>query len=130
MHHIHSYFLIKFNSFKSIILYPSRNKTRVLGAALSTISKQNKLVKTTKYNRKVWSVKTITNLLENRNDQQSLQFLQSERKKDDLCDTVSQLLSYVITETLKFLKIKTKHTTLKTIKKEFKKSNSQILLQS
>ena len=117
MHHIHCYLLIKFKKYKIIILYPSKNKTRVLGASLTTNNKDGKLVKTTKYNRKVWSVKLISKLLENRKDDNSLNILKKEKKKDDLCDTVAQALSYVILEVFKLEKTIPKHTPIKRVKK-------------
>jgi hypothetical protein len=133
MHHLHSYFLLKFKRYKFIILYQSRNKTRVLGAALTKKSKDdgNKLIKTTKYNRKVWSVKLITELLSQRKDENSLNLLKTEKKKDDICDTVSQLLSYVVTEVFKSLKIKPVYKTLRGVRKENKiKTATQRLLES
>jgi hypothetical protein len=132
MHHLHSYFLLKFKRYKVVVLYQSRNKTRVLGAALTKKSKEDgKLVKTTKYNRKVWSVKLITDLLSSRKDETSLKLLSSEKKKDDICDTVSQLLSYVVTEVFKSLKIKPVYKTLRGVKKENKqKTATQRLLES
>jgi hypothetical protein len=116
MHHIHAYFLLKFKRFKNVVLYQSRNKTRVLGASLMK-EKNGKMIKSSKYNRKVWSVKLITELLTARKDETSLTILKNGKKKDDLCDTVSQLLSYVVTEVFKSLKIKPVYKTLRGIKK-------------
>jgi hypothetical protein len=127
MHHIHAYFLLKFKRFKIILLYQSRNKTRVLGASLMT-EKNGKTIKTSKYNRKVWSVKLITELLTVRNDKKSLELLKAEKKKDDLCDTVSQLLSYVVTECFKSAKIKPIYKTLRGLKKNKIISKSQQLI--
>ena len=93
-------------------MYQSRNKTRVLGASLMK-EKNGKMIKSSKYNRKVWSVKLITELLTARKDETSLAILKNGKKKDDLCDTVSQLLSYVVTEVFKSLKIKPVYKTLR-----------------
>lgn len=120
MHHIHSYLLIYFGRFKEIILYQSKHKTRVLGAALTT-EVEGKVKAVTKYNRKKWSVTTITQLLTSRKDKCSLDILKKEKKKDDLCDTVAQCLSYIVTETLRKKSIKVVHQTLKKVKKENKK---------
>jgi hypothetical protein len=121
MYHIHSYLLIKFKRFKTVMLYPSKNKTRVLGASLK-IEKDGKSVKATKYNRKKWSIECITGLLTSRNDQYSLEALKKEKKKDDLCDTVAQCLSYVVLELLKEKKIKCTFSTLRGINKKEKQS--------
>jgi len=120
MYHIHSYFLIYFGTFKRVILYQSKNKTRVLGAAL-TKEVDGKLKAVTKYNRKKWSVTTITDLLHQRKDKSSLTILQKEKKKDDLCDTVAQCLSYIVSETLKTNKVKVVHQTLRKVKQERKR---------
>ncbi len=120
MHHIHSYFLIYFSTFKKVILYQSKNKTRVLGAALTT-EVDGKLKAVTKYNRKKWSVTTITELLTSRKDKSSLTILKKEKKKDDLCDTVAQCLSYIVTETLRLTGVKVTHQTLRKVKQEKKK---------
>lgn len=120
MHHIHSYFLIYFGRFKEVILYQSKHKTRVLGAALTT-EVDGKIKAVTKYNRKKWSVTTITQLLNERKDKCSLGILQKEKKKDDLCDTVAQCLSYVVSETLKKQKVKIVYQTLRRVKQENKK---------
>ena len=37
MHHIHSWMMINFRDFKKTILYPPKNKTRILGAALKEL---------------------------------------------------------------------------------------------
>jgi hypothetical protein len=126
MHHIHCYFKIKYKLYKNIILYPSKNKTRILGAALME-EKCGKMVKISKYQRKTWSVKYITNLLQERKDDKSLTILTSEKKKDDLSDVIAQLLSYVVKEVCKEKKIKLTFTTLKQTKKLYK-NNKEMLL--
>lgn len=119
MHHIHSYFLIHYQLYKQVILYPSKNKTRVLGAPFQFIHK-GKTTIMNKYQRKKWSVNTVTDLLTKRNDNNSLELLKKESKKDDLCDTISQLVSYIVMESFKVNKIKATFTTLKKLKKKKK----------
>lgn len=126
MHHIHSYFIIKYKMYKQIILYQSKHKTRVLGASLAE-EKNGKLIKVSKYQRKTWSVRYITDLLNCRKDDKSLSVLSKEKKKDDLCDVIAQLLSYVVQEVCKEKNIKLQFTTLRKTKNYFK-SNKEMLL--
>jgi|LakMenEpi03Aug12_release.lakeMendotaPanAssembly.Ray.scaffolds.fasta_scaffold759397_2 hypothetical protein len=99
MYHIQSWCMIQFRQFKKIILYPSKQKTRVLGAPLKQEDDEGKLKKTTKYQRKKWSVDTVKEFLELRKDEKNLEYIfkENKSKKDDLCDTVVQGLSYIVT---------------------------------
>ena len=97
MHHIHNWFLIMFRDFKQIILYPSKNKTRVLGAPLIK-EINNKKEKINKYERKQWAVKMADEILTTRNeiDFHNKIFIEHKNKKDDLSDVIIQTLSYHI----------------------------------
>jgi hypothetical protein len=98
MFHIHSWCLINFRNFKKTLLYPSTNKTRMLGAPLKQENDSGKLKKTSYAQRKKWSVETVKGILERRKDEYHLEyiFVDNKSKKDDLCDTVVQGLSYIV----------------------------------
>lgn len=98
MHHLHAWFLMKFRGKVIVKLYPSKNKTRVLGMPLKMVNRNNKLTKATKYQRKKWSVEMCKRVLEARNDVDNIKhiWVDNKAKKDDLCDTVMQCLSYVV----------------------------------
>lgn len=102
MHHLQAYLLITYGSTKRVILYPSKNKTRVLGAPLKIVNKDQKLVKVTKYQRKKWSTECASDLLKRRNDTtwHSYIFERNKSKKDDLSDVLMQNLSYAVTHAL------------------------------
>jgi hypothetical protein len=84
-----------------IVLYPSKNKTRVIGAPLKVdkVGKDgvSKLVKVTKYQRKKWSTLYAQTILTNREDQTWLKYIfeTNKAKKDDLSDVIMQALSYI-----------------------------------
>ena len=102
MHHVHCWINLNFVFEKSdppkLMLYPSKNKTRVLGMQLKTESLPGRFKKETKYNRKKWSVECMRNFLALREDDWSTNyiFIENKSKKDDLCDTLMQSLSYII----------------------------------
>jgi hypothetical protein len=100
-HHIHAWILIQTGA--KVIMYPSKNKTRVLGMPLKVINKKGKLVKATKYQRKRWSIGVAEKILLARDDKPNLDliFKQNKSKKDDLCDTMIQGLSYIVTQSMK-----------------------------
>ena len=100
-HHIHAWILIQTGC--KVIMYPSKNKTRVLGMPLKVMNKNGKLAKATKYQRKRWSIKVVESFLEQRQDtfNTDLIFKQNKSKKDDLCDTIIQGLSYIVNSALK-----------------------------
>jgi hypothetical protein len=98
MNHLHAWLLIHYPS-KNIILYPSKNKTRILGMSLKCEHKvSKKIVRVTKYQRKKWSIDQMKVFLTNRKDDWSLNyiFVENKNKKDDLCDTLLQSLSYIV----------------------------------
>lgn len=83
-------------------LYPSKNKTRVLGAALKEEDSDGKLKKVSKYNRKKWSVNEVDKILKDRQDEKwhTYIFKENKSKKDDLSDVIVQSLSYIISKYL------------------------------
>jgi hypothetical protein len=103
MNHVHSWFLIQFRNFKKIILYPSKNKTRVLGAPLSSTDENGKKVKMDKSFRKKWSTEKASQILIRRDDEETYNyiFIENKSKKDDLSDVITQCLSYHINKLLK-----------------------------
>jgi hypothetical protein len=100
-HHIYSYLLILFKSFKNIVIFPSKNKTRVLGAPLKVFDlKLNKWRKVKKHERKKWATDKTNEILNNRSDFETLDFIfkTNKTKKDDLSDTIVQCLAYNLLE--------------------------------
>lgn len=89
--HCLSYFMINFGTFKTIIEYPSQNKTRMLNATWEE--------RKTKPNRKKFAIRKAREILLTRNDILSLAYIEGHTKKDDLSDVICQLEAYKI-ETL------------------------------
>lgn len=100
-HHVHAWILIQIGC--KVVQYPSKNKTRILGMPLKMLNKSGQLVKATKYQRKRWSIKMAETILIQRNDTEwkDFIFIKNKDKKDDLCDTIMQGLSFIISKTLK-----------------------------
>ena len=100
MYHLQAFFMITYPTLQ-IVLYPSKNKTRVIGAPLKVdkVGKDgvSKLVKVTKYQRKKWSTLYAQTILTNREDQTWLKYIfeTNKAKKDDLSDVIMQALSYI-----------------------------------
>jgi hypothetical protein len=102
MNHIHAWFLINFGTFKKVILYPSKNKTRILGASLKVENEDGKAVRTDKKYRKKWSVMKAEEILNIRGDVDTLSiFEKNKSKRDDIADVLVQALSYHIQILLK-----------------------------
>jgi hypothetical protein len=102
MNHIHAWFLINFGPFKKVILYPSKNKTRILGAPLKKEDDKGKVYKVDKSFRKKWSVMKAEEILRLRNDLDTLSiFEKNKSKRDDIADTLTQCLSYNVQLLLK-----------------------------
>ena len=103
MYHLHAWCLINFANFKKIILYPSKNKTRVLGAPLSIQEDDGTKKKVNKAFRKKWSVDLTLKILATRKDDSTyrLIFIENKSKKDDLADTITMCLSYHIKSIIK-----------------------------
>ena len=103
MYHLHSWFLINFRNFKKTILYPAKNKTRILGAPLSILDEDGKKVKMDKRFRKNLAIQQASQILAKRKDEDTFNFIfkDNKSKKDDLSDTIIQCLSYHIKKLLK-----------------------------
>ena len=86
----------------SVKLYPSKNKTRILGAALKEEDTDGKLKKVSKYNLKKWSVMEVDKILKQRKDEawHNYIFKENKSKQDDLSDVIVQSLSYVVNKYL------------------------------
>lgn len=83
---------------KEVIVYPSRNKTQVLGAPKKVADSKGKLKKMTKPQRKKWACDEALYILNLRDDMESIHFIFSlnKSKKDDLSDVIVQLNSFKI----------------------------------
>ena len=99
MHHIYAWWLIQYQRLFPVILFPARNKTRILGQQL----KKEDGTMTSKYERKKWSYQQIDILLQERHDTKhhDLIFKENSKKKDDLSDCINQSRSYVVNELIK-----------------------------
>lgn len=97
--HCWSYFSFKYSRSKQIIEFPAYYKTQILGA--EKIFNPTKTGKTRykamdKPTRKKWSVKKAIEILNNRNDTETLSELSSARKRDDLADVLCQLQAFKV----------------------------------
>ena len=96
--HCQSYFLYKYGRFKTVVEFPSYNKTQVLGAKkIETITKTTNKIKykpMDKPQRKKWSVIETKELLTLRKDDKTLSYLLSSKKSDDIADTIVQLQAW------------------------------------
>jgi hypothetical protein len=103
MHHIYSWCLIQYRQFKKVLLYPSKNKTRVLGAPLKEVDERGKASRVDKAFRKKWSTQKTLEILTVRGDNDTIQYIfkDNKSKKDDLSDTITQCLSYHLLKLLK-----------------------------
>ena len=97
MYHLQAWLMIQFPKL-DVRLYPSKNKTRVLGAPLTMTNKKGQVVKVTKYQRKKWSTEYAKELLTDRKDKlwHDFIFVTNKKKKDDLSDVLTQALSYIV----------------------------------
>jgi hypothetical protein len=71
--------------FLNIIEYPSTQKTKVFKKKIQSWNK-----------RKEWSIDFVYELLKERKDEISLEWLNQFKKKDDICDTILMILAYNI----------------------------------
>lgn len=95
--HCYSYFVYTYGRSKCIVEFPAYHKTQILGAQKDTM--KNKKGKTVyrpidKCARKKWTVEKTKEIMNYRNDDQTLNKLTSKRKKDDLADVICQLQAY------------------------------------
>jgi hypothetical protein len=82
--HCLSYFIFNYSSFKHTIEFPSYHKTKIFGASKNL----------TKYQRKKWAVDKAIEILNDRNDIQSIKQITDYKKRDDMSDIIVQLQSY------------------------------------
>ena len=102
MHHIHSWMMINFRDFKKTILYPPKNKTRVIGASLKEVDEKGKATRVDKSFRKKWAVIRAEEILILREDLETLSiFEKNKSKRDDIADTLIQCLSYNVQKLIK-----------------------------
>ena len=84
--HTYSYFLFRYGNTKKIVEFPSYNKTQILGAPGGL----------DKPARKKWAIVKANEIWTLRGDTTTSMFVQSNKKKDDLCDCLLHVLSYII----------------------------------
>lgn len=98
--HCYSYFCINYRNSKSIIEFPAYHKTQVLNAPkkFGKIEKvyKNGKTKMINDNLKKWSIRTCTEILEKKNDEDTLEILNKLRKKDDVSDCLLMTKSYIL----------------------------------
>ena len=96
--HCYSYLLMKYLQDKIIIDYPAYYKTQILGAPkkFGKISKTYKNGKTVQIqdNRKKWSVRIASDILQLRNDKNSLSIINDTRKRDDMSDCLLMTITF------------------------------------
>ena len=100
-HHIESWFLFNYRDFKPVIIYPSTNKSQVLGAPKTVITKKGKTKKRDKAQLKKWSENLGLTILDKRskknmNDEMALHKVMKYNKRDDVMDALIQLQSIKI----------------------------------
>lgn len=93
--HCFSYMTFRYGRFKKTIEYPAYHKTQVLGAP-KVNGKGKRMKAMDKPQRKKWSVMKCIELLKLRGDTETLKFIESSKKKDDLADTFCQLQAFKI----------------------------------
>jgi hypothetical protein len=89
--HCYSYFSIFYANFKTVLNYPAYHKYHALECPKGM----------TKPQRKKWAVEKAQEIWIGNNDFSTLQLVSKYRKKDDLCDSFIQAVSFIF---LKFCK--------------------------
>ena len=95
--HCWSYFAFRYGRFKQLVEFPAYYKTQILGAPkLEKKLKNGKISYKSidKHARKKWSIVQTTEIFNDRQDENTMVDLNSNKKKDDLADCVTQLQSY------------------------------------
>lgn len=95
--HCASYFYFRYGMDKKIIEFPAYHKTTVLGS--QKIKKTTKKGNVTYKNidkpaRKKWCIQKALEILETRNDNNTINIISKSKKKDDLSDVICQLQAY------------------------------------
>ena len=84
--HAYSYFLFRYGNAKTIIEFPSYNKTQLLGAPAGLAKPQ----------RKKWAVEKANEIWTLRGDLEASGYVMSKRKKDDMSDCLLHVLAYLV----------------------------------
>ena len=84
--HVYSYFLFRYGDQKTIIEFPSYNKTQLLGAPTGM----------DKPKRKKWAIQEADKIWTLRGDIKTVDMVGSRKKKDDMSDCLLHVLSYLI----------------------------------
>ncbi len=96
--HCFSYFACRYGRDKEIVEFPSYNKTCILGAERT----KGKKYKNGNYKwktmdsrtRKKWAVTKTYEILKGRGEEDTMNNIKTKAKKDDLSDTICQLVAY------------------------------------
>jgi hypothetical protein len=97
--HCWSYFSIYYGTSKEIIEFPAYYKTQILGSKKDKKTTKNGKITykaIDKPNRKKWCINKCMEILEQRNDEDTIDLIFKNKKKDDLCDVICQLQSFKI----------------------------------
>lgn len=95
--HCVSWFSFMYLDTIEIIVFPSKNKTRVLGAPKKVYDKSGKLKKMTKSQRKKWACDEASKIFTLRNDMETMKHIfVTNKKSDDLSDVSCQLQAFKI----------------------------------
>jgi len=100
-YHIRAWFLINYTNNgifnKQFICFPSKYKTQILGCYKKLLNKNNILTKITKTQRKNWAKVVAKNILNQRNDIDTINyiFVENKSKADDLSDCICQCYAYI-----------------------------------
>jgi len=84
--HTYSYFLFRYGNSKKIVEFPSYNKTQILGAPGGL----------EKPKRKKWAIEKANEIWTLRGDLETVELVNSKKKKDDMSDCLLHVLSYII----------------------------------
>ena len=84
--HCQSYFLVNYRDFKTTIEFPAYHKTQILGAPKSE--------RKTKPGRKKWAIKKALEILNLRNDENTLSQVTTKKKQDDMSDCLLMTITF------------------------------------
>jgi hypothetical protein len=88
-YHLEAYFKTCYGTFKEVVLFPSYHKTQVFEE-----KEDGKYKKLSYSKRKKACVKKALEILESRQDQETICKLEKSKKKDDMCDVICQLQAF------------------------------------
>jgi hypothetical protein len=86
--HTYSYFLFRYGNTKKIVEFPSYNKTQILGAPGGL----------EKPKRKKWAIEKANEIWTLRGDLETVEMVNSKKKKDDMSDCLLHVLSYIVSD--------------------------------